>query len=399
MYGGNDIMANANAGMNVLHRLGFGSFPEHAMGEITKSQTVFVAPIEIHPDDLRNGEVQAAKITVGSYKYVLSSRKTWDQSLIGAERRFDEGTLYVHRPRNLSWTSKETDFITALKPGEAVNLGGGVHVTNDEHRDGVVRALVRIGTESVRDKMWPRALDPIRGVPITSMHSAIWYNSEHRYQGFIVLVHSATKASVYWFTHHPRGEHRDPNNFQIQRSGRQWFVGDMDIHDGYMAGTIYKPTADEDNPVGQGTLFFSGEDSGLFRSYTTSFGRVHTRLTRLSPAFEQNYLRGIWEPEGVSNEGFVTGMFLTDVDDDSIKEQVACYYFGYAGDEQTWETASGEAVSETEANMVRYSLQGRFMSPYFSSFKDIGTAQFKAREKDGEILWGDRNMSLRRVSH
>lgn len=332
------ILAKAYTGLNVLKAILFDLIPPEMVEAVGGSVTRAIVPVETHPQDVRAGELYAAKVT-GDRLYYISTRKTSNQSVLGTR----EHALYVH-----SWErgvgSPKSVYHGSCSEGNTLDIEPGLSVQYAGRKDGATKARIIVDSKTPEDIPWPQAQPPMPGDPITRDHAAVWESAAG--EGLDVLI-SGKKLVAYWFTYHPRGPHSA--GFNRRKNGRRWFRIDGDIRGGFADCTIYSFAGGEQKTEGTGTIRFDA-DTGLLRCYTEAYGRIHLHLTRVTTPKDS---QAVWESG--QHQGFSISTW---------GDQTLAYWFGRQGHEPDW--------SLIDDDLTEYRYTKRFMERRDPTRENVG---------------------------
>lgn len=317
------IMAKARCGFNLSQLAKMKLIEEEDIVEAEKNSTYYIVPAEVPHTDMKTGEYKGIllkKVGTG-YPYMLSTRKTSEQSYLGYGET--ENVLHVHKVHPTF--SNNPRFETTINPGESKDLHGFT-VNNIVGKDGVIK----VGIDNPTSSDWPDSLPIVEGDQPEEGQSGVWHNPDFKHQGIDILIDTEREKFVgYWFTYHPQGPHT--LDFPAKHNGKEWLMLDGELKDGYVDITIYSLHGRERKTEGVGTMVFDG-DTALFRFYTKMFGRDSWNLEKLTPT--KSGTTGIWSSgkfEGYSVAQYNGGY--------------AVYYYGHGPyNNVVWEAYQGNDI-------------------------------------------------------
>lgn len=341
------IMGRALTGLNAYHVVGLGL--SDRIVEVSDSDTVYLVPIEVHPNDLRNGEQHVAKVEHNGRKFLLSLRKSEDQNFCGL-RNHDADTLFIHAPEGNQWWRVRSLYKGSTEGEREIegitfrNLGGGK-----------IQIIIN-GPAPESEK--PKPLPVVPEDSINESMSGIWHDHRYKQQGFDFTVHDG-KLTGYWYGHHPRGKHMQSD--MSHHSGRRWMI--LQGHDsgGYIEFEAW--SADNGNLVeeGKGTIRFEG-DEALLRWNTEMYGREHYRLTRVSPPKKNARHYTFGNHSGIS---------VSDYHDFTV-----VFYFGPGQGGQDWKYMEGHPDS-----LKVYNMEQKHRETHDGEVTELGDAKIVSEEE------------------
>lgn len=336
------IMAKAHAGFAAPQYRNMFQMSEGMIADAKDCH--FIVPVEVPEESVREDEHKALFVN----SRMLSKRKNNEQSILGLNDWWANDTIFVHSVRtgDFSTISGTPEFKGSIKVGDSMEIGDKI-VKNVKSQDGV--SMITI--DDAEQKEFPKPLDPVPWEPITKQHEGIWHNTDHAYQGIDLWVVPENNQLVgYWFTHHPQGEHSV--DLHRKHNGREWYVLDGEIKDGYAEIDIIQTDNDGNSEVvGNGIIKFT-EDSAHFRFYTTTLGRDQWKLSKLTSKHDGSEHTGIWETGKF--EGYTIARY---------GDQLVAYYFGYIGWQREWATFSGKDLK----SMTKYAPKSQYKSGFGES--------------------------------
>lgn len=352
-YGSPSNMAKGTDGFNAHHLYKLKLMHDEEIIEAEDKGTYFLLPIECDPRDRINGEYRAIRLVNGHTKFILSTRKSRSQHFTGVR---EEGQIQIHSPKTNAWTSSTSVYHGIINEGDVKEVNG-FQIKHAGTKDGVV--MVEVNGGSTADVQFPQPLKPPKGDALSE--PMIWHDPEHKQQGiWLIPIPDENRVIGFWFTYHPKGEHRDSN--LRQTSGHRWLEIQGEIKDGYTDLKFYYPDNEKSmREVGSGTLTVS-DNSGKLRCYTSLFGRINLSL---EPTTQPMKDVQIWETG--TSEGYVIG----DVDSHTV-----AYHFGYSGRDQRWLECHGNRTT-----VERYHHKHRFMETEKGTYNSIGTIDFDNNPK------------------
>lgn len=363
------------------------------MGETTNiietTQQIIVAPLEINPVGLHEGEIQHHIIVTSSHesqdRYTISLRQK-----LGAHFPPDDPaqSLFIHQVRS----NGKTKRVGVLYPGQDSTIPGGITIEYLEWDRERARVNVLIGEVNLKpeDKIIRHDWILPEEAHIFSAHDGAWYDPTHDGQGFIFQIKN-NFAGVYWFT------------YNIKTDERRWYYGVCSLPTCMSGFTIYTTSGGTfNNPAsrmheiaGQAQFFFTSPKTGMFNYRTSEQGIGSIPLTAIALTQPDN-INGSWYDPHLNGSGFTF---------QNLGHVLGVYWFTYGPRDvnvwaparnatQRWYMALGTANNGSYDLTIYEAQDGRFLWPGKINLTIVGSATVTP---EGGYLKFEYNIDAERV--
>lgn len=366
-----------------LHILGAETDRETKL--ITETQQVLLGPLHQPARDLRENEIQTARIYKSSDQHVFVSRHS------GSSVYVQELGKRKHSIRLLA---------DLKKAGDVRDLDNGARVEYVGVEDGQVRVNIYYDKADPT----PEDLEIHTGFPTLAEGSTVnpevsgaWYDPRCNGQGLHVMSHD-NRLVVYWYTFNPKDSCRRyyygvVNGFE---------EGTVPVFDIYTTedGTFADPTLYSNIKIGTGRVSFL-DGKGLFFFDTTEHGAKSIELEPVALSTDER--AGAYYQPSRNGEGFTIDWFR----DDTF---CAAYWYSYGPrpylgmaryskdiTTQRWYLCYGPKVADGVYDLNIIEVEGgRLMKPDLATPTDVGKAKL-TYNKDGTVKF-DYNINTGRIN-
>lgn len=348
-------------GLNAPHMLELGIETDRERIDINKSTQLLMCPVELPEHAMHEEEWQHVVLEKdGHDRLYLSLRK--DKGWPWLPGRQDENDLFVHyRKDGKTWLH------SVLSPSETVKtLPNRVRLTYHEFANETARITLDYNDDVIITPVaMPTGFPEIfTGAELGEQHSGLWYDRDLDGQGFQFLIKNGF-VIVHWFT------------YNVEEGSRRYYYGKAQLAEGSEEFDLYTTSNGDflsnDNAVvekvGQGQLYFTSKESGVFNYRTTEHGRGSVEIKPV--ALSNSLYDGEWTG-GITSSVFPhlnKAIFFWST---YGKKLTAYQRNGY--ETQRWFYCDTDKVEDNKYSGTIYETRnGKFMTPIKPDLVSVGT--------------------------
>jgi len=310
-YGdGTSIMGNRKdrQGLNAVNMYHLGLYDQDEIVNVTKNTELVICPHEI-PKEARFSNESVYNIIKGTdgKMYMVSTRKHRGGQHI-LKNLNNNDSVWIHEMRN--YRSVLVDAISSKADNQVSTIIPGVKLTHLEYSNEVSRVRVEFDNDTTKIESNEIITEPFpekfAQIELSEDHDGLWYDPIRNGQGLDLHIKDG-KAVLSWY-HYPDDKPYGTTD---------WIISSFDIGEGIekfdlwstSGGKFENPASADKVKVGEGQIYFTGPDTGIFQYRTEKFGRGHFPI---SPVIRQTSpSNGAYYDPQRDGEGF-TLRFLDD---------------------------------------------------------------------------------------